>query len=149
MTTVSSPLSGTVIPLAEVPDPVFAGAMVGPGVAVDPVREPCEAAAPVDGIVVSLHPHAYVVVDDRGHGVLVHLGIDTVQLGGEGFEPLVGKGDRVRRGEPVIRWDPAAVADGGKSPLCPVVALEAAPGALSEPAAEGAVRAGDPLFGWT
>jgi sugar PTS system EIIA component len=148
MTTVSSPLSGTVIALAEVPDPVFAGAMVGPGTAVDPVREPTEAVAPVDGIVVSLHPHAYVVVDRHGHGVLTHLGIDTVQLGGEGFELLVGKGDTVRRGQPVVRWDPAHVAAGGKSPVCPVVALEAGAADLADVVESGDVRAGDPLFSW-
>ena len=85
MTTVTSPLAGRAIGLTAVPDPVFSGAMVGPGTAIDPVREPSEAVSPVDGIVVSLHPHAFVVVDDEGHGVLTHLGIDTVQLNGEGF----------------------------------------------------------------
>lgn len=86
MTNVTSPLAGRAIGLAAVPDPVFSGAMVGPGTAIDPVREPSEAVSPVDGIVVSLHPHAFVVVDAEGHGVLTHLGIDTVQLNGEGFE---------------------------------------------------------------
>ena len=99
MTTVTSPLAGRAIGLAAVPDPVFSGAMVGPGTAIDPVREPSEAVSPVDGIVVSLHPHAFVVVDDQGHGVLTHLGIDTVQLNGEGFELLVNKGDTVTRGQ--------------------------------------------------
>lgn len=83
--------------------------MVGPGTAIDPVREPTEAVAPVDGIVVSMHPHAFVVVDADGHGVLTHLGIDTVQLNGEGFELLVSKGDTVTRGQAVIRWNPAEV----------------------------------------
>ena len=99
MTTVTSPLAGRAIGLAAVPDPVFSGAMVGPGTAIDPVREPSEAVAPVDGVIVSLHPHAFVVVDDEGHGVLAHLGIDTVQLNGEGFELLVNKGDTVTRGQ--------------------------------------------------
>ncbi len=97
MTNVTSPLAGRAIGLTEVPDPVFSGAMVGPGTAIDPVREPSEAVSPVDGIVVSLHPHAFVVVDADGHGVLTHLGIDTVQLNGEGFELLVNKGDTVTR----------------------------------------------------
>ena len=66
MTTVTSPLAGRAIGLAAVPDPVFSGAMVGPGTAIDPVREPSEAVAPVDGVIVSLHPHAFVVVDDAG-----------------------------------------------------------------------------------
>ncbi|MCE7079372.1 PTS glucose transporter subunit IIA [Streptomyces sp. ST2-7A] len=148
MSTVSSPVSGRVVGLDGVPDPVFAGAMVGPGTAVDPPREVIEAVAPVDGIVVSLHPHAFVVVDTDGHGVLTHLGIDTVQLGGEGFESLVGKGDTVERGQPVVRWDPAAVEATGKSPICPVIALEAGADALSDIVVKGEVRAGDTLFLW-
>ncbi|MFB8090088.1 PTS glucose transporter subunit IIA [Streptomyces sp. col6] len=148
MTTVTSPLAGRAIGLADVPDPVFAGAMVGPGTAIDPVREPSEAIAPVDGIVVSLHPHAFVVVDSEGHGVLTHLGIDTVQLNGEGFELLVSKGDTVTRGQAVVRWNPADVEKAGKSPVCPVVALEATVDSLSDVVETGDVTAGDTLFGW-
>ncbi|MGW1839245.1 PTS sugar transporter subunit IIA [Streptomyces sp. BBFR2] len=148
MTTVTSPLAGRAIGLAAVPDPVFAGAMVGPGTAIDPVREPSEALAPVDGVVVSLHPHAFVVVDAEGHGVLTHLGIDTVQLNGEGFELLVNKGDTVQRGQAVVRWDPAQVEKAGKSPVCPVVALEAAADSLGELREDGDVAAGDALFSW-
>jgi PTS system N-acetylglucosamine-specific IIA component len=148
MTTVSSPLAGRVIGLAAVPDPVFSGAMVGPGTAIDPVRKPGEAVSPVDGVIVSLHPHAFVVVDDAGHGVLTHLGIDTVQLNGEGFELLVAKGDTVARGEAVVRWDPAAVEAAGKSPICPVVALEATAEALADLVDSADVAAGDTLFSW-
>jgi PTS system N-acetylglucosamine-specific IIA component len=148
MTTVTSPLAGRVIGLAAVPDPVFSGAMVGPGTAIDPVREPSETVSPVDGVVVSLHPHAFVVVDDNGHGVLTHLGIDTVQLNGEGFELLVNKGDTVRRGQGVVRWNPAAVEAAGKSAICPVVALEATAEALSDLRDNGDVKAGDSLFLW-
>ncbi|WP_433570811.1 PTS sugar transporter subunit IIA [Streptomyces sp. CA-251247] len=148
MTTVTSPLSGRAIGLSAVPDPVFSGAMVGPGTAIDPVREPSEAVAPVDGIVVSLHPHAFVVVDEEGHGVLTHLGIDTVQLNGEGFELLVNKGDTVRRGQPVVRWNPSAVEEAGKSAICPVVALEATADSLSGLREDGDVKSGDTLFTW-
>jgi PTS system glucose-specific IIA component len=148
MTTVSSPLAGRVIGLAAVPDPVFSGAMVGPGTAVDPVREPGEVVSPVDGVIVSLHPHAFVVVDSEGHGVLTHLGIDTVQLNGEGFELLVSKGDAVVRGQGIVRWDPAAVEAAGKSPICPVVALEATTEALVDVVDGGDVQAGDTLFNW-
>ena len=148
MTTVTSPVAGHVIGLTAVPDPVFSGAMVGPGTAIDPVREPSEAVAPVDGVIVSLHPHAFVVVDAEGHGVLTHLGIDTVQLNGEGFELLVNKGDTVTRGQTVVRWNPAAVEEAGKSPVCPVVALEATADALGELREDGDVKAGDVLFSW-
>ncbi|MGW2825324.1 PTS sugar transporter subunit IIA [Streptomyces sp. NPDC001443] len=148
MTTVTSPVEGRAIGLAAVPDPVFSGAMVGPGTAVDPVREPSVAVAPVGGVIVSLHPHAFVVVDENGHGVLTHLGIDTVQLNGEGFELLVSKGDTVVCGQAVIRWDPAAVEAAGKSAVCPIVALEATAEALSELREDGDVKAGDSLFVW-
>ncbi|MFD7894951.1 MULTISPECIES: PTS glucose transporter subunit IIA [unclassified Streptomyces] len=148
MTTVTAPLSGRAIGLGAVPDPVFAGAMVGPGMAIDPVREPGEAVSPVDGVVVSLHPHAFVVVDPDGRGVLTHLGIDTVQLNGEGFELLVSKGDTVTRGQGVVRWNPVAVEEAGKSPVCPVVALEATADSLSDVREDGEVKTGDTLFGW-
>jgi PTS system glucose-specific IIA component len=148
MTSVTSPLAGRAIGLTEVPDPVFSGAMVGPGTAIDPVREPSEAVSPVDGVIVSLHPHAFVVVDSEGHGVLTHLGIDTVQLNGEGFELLVNKGDTVTRGQGVVRWNPAAVEAAGKSPVCPIVALEATADALSGLREDGDVKAGDSLFTW-
>ncbi|MEV0114286.1 PTS glucose transporter subunit IIA [Streptomyces sp. NPDC050844] len=148
MTSVTSPLAGRAIGLAAVPDPVFSGAMVGPGTAIDPAREPSAAVAPVDGIVVSLHPHAFVVVDDQGHGVLTHLGIDTVQLNGEGFELLVNKGDTVQRGQEIVRWDPASVEAAGKSPICPIVALEATAESLSGLVEDGDVKAGDALFSW-
>ncbi|MEV7024302.1 PTS glucose transporter subunit IIA [Kitasatospora sp. NPDC093558] len=149
MTTVTSPLTGRVVGLANVPDPVFSGAMVGPGTAVDPVREPTEAVAPVDGVVVSMHPHAFVVVDADGHGVLTHLGIDTVQLNGEGFELLVNKGDTVTRGQAVIKWNPAVVEAAGKSPISPIVALEANTDSLGGVVEDGEVRAGDQLFSWS
>jgi PTS system glucose-specific IIA component len=148
MTTVTSPVAGRAIGLAAVPDPVFSGAMVGPGTAIDPVREPSEVVSPVEGVIVSLHPHAFVVVDDEGHGVLTHLGIDTVQLNGEGFELLAAKGDTVRRGQAVVRWDPAAVEAAGKSAVCPVVALEATAEALDGLVEDGEVTAGAQLFLW-
>ncbi|NGO81462.1 PTS glucose transporter subunit IIA [Streptomyces sp. YC504] len=148
MTSVTSPLAGKAIGLAAVPDPVFSGAMVGPGTAIDPVREAGDAVSPVDGVVVSLHPHAFVVVDSEGHGVLTHLGIDTVQLNGEGFELLVNKGDTVQRGQAVVRWDPAAVEAAGKSPVCPIVALEATAESLADVIEDGDVKSGDALFSW-
>lgn len=80
--------------------------------------------------------------------MLTHLGVDTVQLNGEGFELLVSKGDSVTRGQPVVRWDPAAIEAAGKSPICPVIALEATVDALSEVADRGDVVAGDTLFDW-
>lgn len=145
--TVLAPVAGTVVGLAAVPDPVFAQALVGPGTAIDPAREPGTAVAPVDGTIAKLHPHAFVVVTAEGRGVLVHLGIDTVNLKGEGFETLAAEGDKVAAGDPLVRWNPADVEARGLSPVCPVVALDAAADALAL-APEGPVGVGAELFVW-
>ncbi|GAB2917147.1 PTS glucose transporter subunit IIA [Nonomuraea fastidiosa] len=147
MTTVLAPVEGEAVGLAAVPDPVFSAGMVGPGAAIDPLRGPGEAVAPIAGKIMKLHPHAYVIVGDDGKGVLVHLGIDTVQLKGEGFELLASEGDRVAAGQPVVAWDPSVIEAGGRSPVCPVVALDALSGAVTE-VTQGAVHAGDQLFEW-
>ncbi|MEV4100792.1 PTS glucose transporter subunit IIA [Nonomuraea sp. NPDC049649] len=148
MTTVLAPVEGAAVGLSAVPDPVFSAGMVGPGAAIDPCRGPGAAVAPISGKIMKLHPHAYVIVGDDGRGVLVHLGIDTVQLRGKGFRLLAAEGDRVRAGQPVVAWDPAEIEAGGRSPVCPVVALDALDGTVTA-LAEGAVRAGDKLFQWT
>ncbi|MEV6150936.1 PTS glucose transporter subunit IIA [Nonomuraea sp. NPDC052129] len=147
MTTVLAPVEGVAVGLSAVPDPVFSAGMVGPGTAIDPAREPGKAVAPISGKIMKLHPHAYVIVGDDGKGVLVHLGIDTVQLKGKGFELLAAEGDRVRAGQPVVAWDPAAIEAGGRSPVCPVVALDAPAGAVTAMTG-GPVHAGDELFLW-
>jgi sugar PTS system EIIA component len=148
---VLSPLPGTLLPMQDVPDPVFAGSIVGPGVAVDPPREALDAVSPIDGRLVKLHPHAFVVLavlPEGGVGVLVHLGIDTVQLKGEGFTLYVDEGAEVTAGQKIVRWDPAAIEAGGRSPVCPVVALDAKAEALSELAEPGEVAVGARLFEW-
>ncbi|MFE9749717.1 PTS glucose transporter subunit IIA [Saccharothrix saharensis] len=144
---VVSPVGGRVVPLTEVPDPVFAQAMVGPGVAVEPDRGRAEVVSPVDGTVVTLHPHAFVVATSAGAAVLVHLGIDTVKRKGEGFTLHVVKGEAVRAGQPVVTWDPAEVEAAGYAPICPVIALDATPEAVLDQAG-GPVAAGDALFSW-
>lgn len=148
MTKVLAPVSGHAVGLRGVPDPVFAQAMVGPGTAIDPLREPGDAIAPVAGTIVKLHPHAFLILDREHHGVLVHLGVDTVQLKGAGFQLLATEGDQVESGAPVVRWNPAEIEAGGRSPVCAVVALDASSDALSDVVESGDVRAGDELFGW-
>jgi len=147
MTSIIAPVAGAVVGLKGVPDPVFAEGMVGPGSAIDPVRGPGVAVAPLSGVVQKLHPHAYVIVDDQGRGVLVHLGIDTVKLNGEGFELLVEEGAHVEAGAEIVRWDSAAIEAGGRSPVCPVIALDAAPDSVTV-TADGEVGTADPLFTW-
>ncbi|AGM05309.1 PTS glucose transporter subunit IIA [Amycolatopsis sp. MJM2582] len=143
-----SPVSGKTTAMTEVPDPVFAQAMVGPGIAVLPSGGRQDAVAPVDGTVVTLHPHAFVVATEDGRGVLVHLGIDTVKQKGEGFTLHVVKGEAVRAGQPVVGWDPDAVKAAGYSPIVPVVALDAKAEVLSGLLTGGDVEAGDPIFTW-
>jgi sugar PTS system EIIA component len=145
---VRAPVAGRAVRLADVPDEVFAQGLVGPGTAINPKPAPDDALAPVSGLLAKLHPHAFVVVAEGGRGVLVHLGIDTVQLRGAGFELLAKEGEPVAAGQPVVRWDPAAVAASGRSPVCPVVALDASWSALSAVVEQGEVAAGDPLFVW-
>lgn len=158
--TVLSPVTGTVVAMAEVPDPVFAEGMVGPGIAVDPGADAVtsDVVAPCDGTLVKLHAHAFVLVaagdagsagpaPAGGTGVLVHLGIDTVQLRGEGFTLHAAEGEEVRAGRRLVTWAPATVAHGGRSPLVPVVALDRSPDELRVLAAPGdRVAAGDPLL---
>lgn len=146
--TVAAPVAGTVLPMAQVPDPVFAGGLVGPGAAIAPDPDAFLVTAPVGGTLVKVKPHAFVVMAQPGYALLVHLGIDTVRLAGTGFTVLAGEGTVVAAGDPVVRWDPAAVAARGLPATCPVVALDA-PAAAVTAVASGRVRAGDPLFTWS
>jgi len=147
---VLAPVAGTVLAMAEVPDPVFAGEIVGPGLAIDPSRDGVVTAiAPVAGKILKLHPHAYVILAEDSRGALVHLGLDTVQLGGVGFTLHVAEGDTVAAGDVVVSWTPADVEAGGRSPICPVVALEGKSEAVTRLAEPGTVvRTGEPLFEW-
>lgn len=146
--TVAAPVPGTVVPMAEVPDPVFADGLVGPGVAIVPDPDAYLVTAPVSGTLAKVKPHAFVVVSRPGYAVLVHLGIDTVRLDGTGFTELAAEGTAIRAGDPVVRWDPAAVAARGLPATCPVVALDAPATAIAA-VASGRVRSGDPLFTWS
>lgn len=144
---VLSPMPGRVANLSEVPDPMFAEAMLGPGLAIDPPREPVTAVAPISGTIASLFPHAMGIEADGGYSVLVHLGLETVQLNGEGFTLLKAKGDTVTAGEPVIQWNPASIEAGGLPVITPVIAIQAEAGAITQLVADGtAVEAGTPVF---
>ena len=143
---VLAPLAGNVVPLAEVPDPVFAGQMVGSGAAVEPpAGEMFDVVSPVAGKVIKLLPHAFVVVESSGRGVLTHVGIDTVKLKGEGFKLLIAQGDTVDAGAPVMRVDPAAALAAGYSMVSPVVVLDTKPDTATLIGA-GTVAAGQELF---
>ena len=149
--TVQSPVSGVVVALSDVPDPVFSGKIVGPGVAITPdtgAGSEVSALSPISGTITKIHPHAYVVTNDDGRSILVHLGLDTVSLGGSGFTLLADEGQTVDAGSPVISWSPARIEAGGLNPIVPVIALEGDESVV-EPMSPGRrVTAGDTLVTW-
>src|SRR5699024_6603604 len=103
------------------------------------------AIAPISGTLKVLKPHAYVVVTAAGQGALVHLGIDTVELAGRGFELHAEAGDEVRIGDPLITWDTAPSREAGKSVIVPVLLIDAEEDSPSVTDAT-AVSAGEPLI---
>ncbi|MCY7402807.1 MAG: glucose PTS transporter subunit IIA [Nocardioides sp.] len=122
--TVLSPLGGTLVPLSEVPDATFAKGIVGHGLAIDPPREVVDVVAPATGKILKLWPHAFALQTADGIGVLVHLGIDTVQLEGEGFSAYAAEGDEVEIGQPILRYDVPAIEAAGRNPVVPVIVLD-------------------------
>jgi glucose-specific phosphotransferase system IIA component len=150
VTAVLAPIAGTVVGLAQVPDPVFAEQLVGAGAAVEPAEGagPTAVCSPVAGTLVKAHPHAFIVRHESGTAVLVHVGIDTVTLSGEGFTAHVAEGDAVAAGAPVVTFDPTAVRGRGLSAITPVVVLDSAPDSVPDVAAGKPVTAGEPLYIW-
>ena len=147
---VLAPLTGTVLELKDVPDPVFAQALVGPGLAIEPPKDAqhITVTAPVAGAVVKVMPHAFVIMHESGNAVLVHVGIDTVNLKGEGFTVSAAKGDQVKAGDPMVECDVAFIRSRNLSPCCPVVVLDAKADQLTDLHPSGAsVTSGDVLFG--
>lgn len=138
-----APLTGHVVPLSAVPDPVFAAGHVGQGVAVAPTEGVL--VAPAGGTVAHVAPggHAVVVVTGAGLEVLLHVGIDTVRLGGTCFRPRVRAGDRVRAGEVLVEFDLAAIEAAGCAPVSPVVITNPDRVAGAVPLTAGPVRAGE------
>ena len=98
--------------------------MVGHGAAIDPPRAVIDAVAPVSGKLLKLMPHAYIVMTAENVGVLVHLGLDTVALNGEGFTAHVSQGDDVTAGQVVITYDVPSVEAKGLNPIVPVVVMD-------------------------
>ncbi|HEV2271620.1 MAG TPA: phosphoenolpyruvate--protein phosphotransferase [Steroidobacteraceae bacterium] len=119
-----APLAGWSTPLDEIPDPVFAGRMLGDGLALDPTG--CVLHAPCDGEIIALPQsrHAVTLRSDSGAEILMHIGIDTVGLAGEGFQAHVQAGQRVAVGERLITFDLDLIARRAKSLLTPVLVME-------------------------
>lgn len=124
MIEIKSPLSGTVIPLDEVPDDTFASGVLGDGIAIDP--NDGEVKAPDDGTIVFIAPtkHAIGFMCDNGILLLIHLGIDTVKLDGKGFECLINETMHVNKGTTMIKMDLDYIKDQGLSVISPIVCTE-------------------------
>lgn len=139
--TLVAPLTGVLVPLDQVPDPVFARRMVGDGISIDPLGNLL--VSPVAGEVVDVQPsaHAITVRSDEGLEILMHIGLDTVRLVGEGFSPKVKAGARVAVGDPLIEFDLDEVGRKAKSLLTQIVITNSDAVASIEPAG-GLIRAG-------
>jgi phosphocarrier protein FPr len=116
-----APLTGVLVPIEQVPDPVFAQKMVGEGVSIDPLSD--HLLAPCDGEVSHLHPasHAVTIRTLGDLEVLLHIGLDTLKMRGEGFDAKVKAGDQVRTGDELIAFDLDKVATSAKSLLTQMV----------------------------
>ncbi|HEL1203767.1 PTS beta-glucoside transporter subunit IIBCA [Streptococcus equi subsp. zooepidemicus] len=116
-----APMVGTVLPLSEVPDETFSSKLLGEGLAILPNEE--YVYAPFDGEVITLFPtkHAIALKNAKGVDVLIHVGIDTVELKGQGFEQLVKAGDTVKQGQPLLRVDLELIGSKGYSLVTPFV----------------------------
>jgi len=121
----AAPLDGEVVALSEVPDPVFGGEVMGPGLAIVPSGDTVYSPGP--GTVQAAQPtgHAFGLLLDSGVEVLIHVGIDTVNLAGEGFDVKVANGDRVETGTPLVVFDRAVIEKAGYPLITPVVVLNA------------------------
>ena len=122
---VRAPFSAHVLPLAEVPDPVFASGVVGDGRALLPGDDvTCVTVhSPINGVITKLKSHAAIITSTRGPSIRRHLGIDTVGLRGRGCAPLVEEGDIVDEGTPLIHWDLGPVRGVGLSPCAPIIVV--------------------------
>lgn len=139
-----APIDGTVVDLELVPDEVFAQKMAGDGVAIDPSG--AIAVAPIAGKLVKLFPggHAFGIATNEGVELIVHIGLDTVELNGEGFENIATEGQMVQVGTPIVRFNRATIERTGKAIISPVVS--SGEGTVVR-RATGTVRAGkDVLF---
>lgn len=141
-----SPLAGWAAPLDEAPDEVFAGRMLGDGVAIDPIGDVLY--APCDGEVIALAPsqHAITLRAASGAEILIHIGIDTVALGGEGFTPCVAPGSKVKTGDRLMAFDLDLLARRAKSLLTPILILNSRAFAMGWRATGCEVLVGEPLF---
>ncbi|ALC92511.1 PTS glucose transporter subunit IICBA [Bacillus sp. FJAT-18017] len=120
-TGIVSPLNGELKPITDVPDQVFAGKMMGDGFAIEPTEG--LVVSPVDGKIINLFPtkHAIGILSDAGREILIHVGIDTVNLKGKGFEMLVEENAFVKKGQPLLKFDLDYIRSNATSVITPIV----------------------------
>ncbi len=125
---VVSPLQGNIMPITEVPDQVFSGKMMGDGFAIEPTDG--KIVSPVNGKVLNVFPtkHAMGLVDENGKEILIHFGIDTVKLNGEGFTSHITEGDEVKQGQTLMEVDLDYVKENAPSVVTPIVFTNLAEG---------------------
>lgn len=115
------PLEGKLLNISEVPDPVFSQKMMGDGIAIDPSNGML--VAPADGQIMNVFPtkHALSMTDNNGKEILIHVGLDTVTLKGEGFTAFVKDGDKVKQGQKLMEIDFDAIKSKVPSIITPMV----------------------------
>ena len=145
-TVLSACLNGTVVPLADVKDEAFASGVLGDGIAIEPSDG--ELVAPADGEISSTFEthHAVGMTTADGADLLMHIGIDTVKLGGKHFTYLVNEGDKVKKGQPLIRFELEAIKAEGYPVTTPVIVCNTDDYAAVEAKAGGTVKQGDALL---
>lgn len=122
---ITSPLEGHAVPLSEVPDPIFAAGKLGPGIAIEPTGNTVVAPADATVILVQKSGHAVALRLESGVELLIHIGLDTVQLGGEGFKVHVERKQQVKAGDPLITFDPEFIRSKNLPLITPVVVSNA------------------------
>ena len=145
-TVLSACLNGTVVPLADVKDEAFASGVLGDGIAIEPSDG--ELVAPADGEISSSFEthHAVGMTTADGAELLMHIGIDTVKLGGKHFTYLVNEGDKVKKGQPLIRFELEAIKAEGYPVTTPLIVCNTDDYAAVEAKASGTVKQGDALL---
>ena len=145
-TVLSACLNGTVVPLADVKDEAFASGVLGDGIAIEPSDG--ELVAPADGEISSTFEthHAVGMTTADGAELLMHIGIDTVKLGGKHFTYLINEGDKVKKGQPLIRFELEAIKAEGYPVTTPVIVCNTDDYAVVEAKASGTVKQGDALL---
>ncbi|MCO7125486.1 PTS glucose transporter subunit IIA [Sporolactobacillus shoreicorticis] len=115
------PLKGKVVPITEVPDPVFSQKMMGDGFAIIPENDVVR--SPIDGKITNIFPtkHAISLKSDSGRELLIHVGLETVSLKGDGFQPLAADGSTVKKGDRLLQVDFSKIADKVPSTITSVV----------------------------